>query len=337
MPSSIPVDGTLGALLIATILSSIVYGITLLQVYSYYNSHSSRDRWPLKSFVAFLTLVDSVNVAFVSHASYHLGVTNFGDYLAFLNLPWSFPAIALSAVVLEVSVQHFYAYRIYILRNRSPYLPAAISIVSLTKFSVGIVLGVKGLEHKYWQGNTFRNIFISTLSCEVLCNVLVTLGMVHTLLSNRTQVRKTNTVLNLLAIYIINSGLLNLVLSISSMILFAQYRNALIYTAPTFLGIRLYFCAFMSILNSRSTLRETLNGPGYVVATFTQLAAHIPSDTTAQSGVQVTKETNSTGFNRVASESCPQSQVSPFTPFVDIVASDNEKFPVSPAPVVSTV
>jgi len=334
MPS---VDETLGALLIATILSSIVYGITLLQVYSYYNSHSSSDRWPLKCFVAFLTLVDSVNVVFVSHSIYFLGVTNFGDYSAFLNLPWSFPAMDLSAVVLEVCVQHFYAYRIYLLRSGSPYLPAAISIVSLTKFGVGFVLGVKGLEHKYWQGNTFRNLFISTLSCEVLCNVLVTLGMVYTLLSNRTRVRRTNTVLNLLAIYIINCGMLNLVLSIFSMILFAQYRNALIYTAPTFLGIRLYFCAFMSILNSRSTLRETLNGSGHVVTTLTQLTAHRPSTTTAQYGVQVTKETSKTSSNRVASESLPQFQVSYYTPFTDIVTLDNDKFPVSPAPAVMTV
>ncbi len=30
---------------------SSIYGVTWLQVYSYYNSHCSRDRWPLKSFV----------------------------------------------------------------------------------------------------------------------------------------------------------------------------------------------------------------------------------------------------------------------------------------------
>ena len=33
---------------------SSIYGITLLQLYSYYNSHCSRDRWPLKSFVSVL-------------------------------------------------------------------------------------------------------------------------------------------------------------------------------------------------------------------------------------------------------------------------------------------
>ncbi|KAI9437255.1 hypothetical protein H4582DRAFT_337298 [Lactarius indigo] len=54
MPALIPVDDFHGALLIGTVLSSILYGVTWSQVYSYYNNHCSRDRWPLKSFVAFL-------------------------------------------------------------------------------------------------------------------------------------------------------------------------------------------------------------------------------------------------------------------------------------------
>src|SRR6266702_3741833 len=37
--------------LIAPDRSSSVYGVTWLQVYSYYSIHCSRDRWPLKSFV----------------------------------------------------------------------------------------------------------------------------------------------------------------------------------------------------------------------------------------------------------------------------------------------
>ncbi|KAF8266641.1 hypothetical protein EI94DRAFT_165827 [Lactarius quietus] len=106
MPALIPVNNTLGALFIGTVLSFIIYGVTWLQVYSYYNSHCSRDRWPLKSFVAFLMLVDSVNVALVSHATYEIGVTNFGDYQPF-SLPWSLPAALLSAVVLELSVQQY--------------------------------------------------------------------------------------------------------------------------------------------------------------------------------------------------------------------------------------
>ncbi|KAH9028239.1 hypothetical protein EDB85DRAFT_1621735 [Lactarius pseudohatsudake] len=126
MPALIPVDKIHGALLIATVLSSIIYGVTWSQVYSYYNSHSSRDRWPLRSFVAFLMLVDSANLVFLIYSTYQLIITDFGDYEFTTFTPWSQAGVVVSTVVLEVSVQHFYAYRIYCLSWRSPYLPAAI-------------------------------------------------------------------------------------------------------------------------------------------------------------------------------------------------------------------
>ncbi|KAH9040334.1 hypothetical protein EDB83DRAFT_2318382 [Lactarius deliciosus] len=60
--------------------SSSLYGVTWLQVYYYYNDHCSRDRWPLKFFVAFLMLVDTINLVFIIYEPYLVAITNFGDY-----------------------------------------------------------------------------------------------------------------------------------------------------------------------------------------------------------------------------------------------------------------
>ena len=76
--------------------------------------------------------------------------------------------------------------------------------------------------------HSYQHIFLATLSCDLICDILVTLGMVYTLLRNRSLVQRyvrakpkchnlvyketlvrTNTVLNLLAIYAINCGILN--------------------------------------------------------------------------------------------------------------------------------
>ncbi|KAI9435944.1 hypothetical protein H4582DRAFT_490993 [Lactarius indigo] len=265
MPAIIPVDDFLGAMLIGTVLSSILYGVTWSQVYSYYNIHCSRDRWPLKSFVAFLMLVDSANLVFVIYPTYQLTITNFGDYGFTNTTPWSQAAIALSSIVLEVSVQHFYAYRIYCLGWRSLYLPAVISIISLTEFGIGIVYSTKVLMHPH-EWSPFQGFFVATMSFKVLCDVLITVGMVYTLLSNRTRVRS---VLNLLAIYAVNCGTLHLMFAISCVILFTKSPHTLKYTPSLFIMVRLSLCAFMAILNSRDNLRDTLDGPGGVVSTFT--------------------------------------------------------------------
>ncbi|KAH9016375.1 hypothetical protein EDB83DRAFT_2321168 [Lactarius deliciosus] len=273
MPALIPVDDFHGALLIAAVLSSIIYGVTWLQVYSYYNSHCSRDRWPLKSFVAFLMLVDTANLVFVIYTTYQLIVTNFGVYLPTEYAPWGqaqyvFFGSSQSKPLLKG--RSFYAYRIYC-RWRSPYLPVAIagahsheqSVISLTEFGLGLGITLV-VSVRYKNG-----FFVATLSVKVLCDVLITFGMVYTLLTNRTRVRRTNSVLNLLAIYAVNCGTLHLVFAISSVIMFAKSPYTLKYTPSLLIMIRLSLCAFMAILNSRDNLRETLDGPGGVVSTFT--------------------------------------------------------------------
>ncbi|KAI9459719.1 hypothetical protein BJY52DRAFT_357546 [Lactarius psammicola] len=315
MPALYPMDNYLGALFIGTVLSSIVYGVTWLQVYSYYNGHCSKDRWPLKSLVAFLMLVDSANLVFCVYPTYYMVVTNFGDYSATIFPPCKHfqKALALTTVILDVSVQHFYAFRIYHLGWRSPYLPAAISIVSLAEFGVGTVYGLKALTQPNEPVSHIVAIFIATLSCKVVCDVLITVGMVYTLLSNRTQVRRTNTVLNLLAIYTINCGILHLVFAISCVILFAKYLNGLIYTPSLLIMVRLSLCAFMSILNSRDNLRETLNGPGGVVVTFTQLNVRTPSTTVPLGAQDTTEASNNNNNSTAVPKGLPPDSVSLFS------------------------
>jgi len=276
-----------------------------LQVYSYYNSHYSSDRWPLRTFVAFLMLVESANVAFVMHANYHICVTNFGDYQANQFLPWSLPVVALSGFILEVSVEHFYAYRTYRLSRNSPYLLAAISAVSLTSFGIGILYCVKVLKHIHVPGSHFLGFAFATLSCKVLCDLFITVGMVFTFLSNRTSVRRTNNTLNILTFYAINCGSLNLVFVISYVTLLATSRSEFLYAPSFFITIRLYFCSFMSILNSRDNRREMLDGPEDVVTTRTQLKARL--GTTVPCAVRVTTETS---VNMAAPKSLPPVPVS---------------------------
>ncbi|KAH9027106.1 hypothetical protein EDB85DRAFT_145756 [Lactarius pseudohatsudake] len=313
MPALIPVDNTLGALFIGTVLSSILFGVTWLQVYYYYDDHCSRDRWPLKSFVAFLMLVDTANLALVIYGSYRVVITNFGDYQfnTFTTVSWGQSAVTLSAIVIDVSVQHFYAYRIYHLGGRSPYLPAAISVVSLTGLSFGTAYSTEVLHHTHDLSHSFE-FSVSSLSCKVLCDVLITVGMVYYLLSNRTQVRRINNVLNLLAIYFINCGTLHLVFSISCVTLMAMSRDTLIYIPSLFIMVRLSLCAFMAILNSRDYLRETLDGPEGLV-TLTQL--EVRTVTTVPWGAQDTAEA-------IANKAIPKSHL-PLSVPSDTSSSDS--------------
>ncbi|KAH9053228.1 hypothetical protein EDB87DRAFT_275220 [Lactarius vividus] len=179
---------------------------------------------------------------------------------------------------------------------------------------------------------SYQGLSIAALSCKVLCDVFITSGMVYYLLRNRTQIRRTNNVLNLLAIYSVNCGTLHLVFAISSVTLLAKYRDALIYAPSLFIMFRLSLCAFMAILNSRDSLRETLDGQDGVVATLTQLKAHTGQGTMVPCDTQDTTEANT---NAAISKGLPPHSVYSDTSFsASVIAFDRERYAVPPDVVI---
>ncbi|KIY50434.1 hypothetical protein FISHEDRAFT_71491 [Fistulina hepatica ATCC 64428] len=143
-------DNTLGATFIGIILSTILFGITLLQSYLYFVDGSSNDPTFLKCFVGTLLAIDSFHVALIVHANYFYTVTHFGNYEELELTVWSLDAQIAVGVVLSTMVQWFYAYRTYqlsfrrdfitpIVIVRTTHIPPPSSIVELTRLDMFLV------------------------------------------------------------------------------------------------------------------------------------------------------------------------------------------------------
>ncbi|EJD50472.1 hypothetical protein AURDEDRAFT_160373 [Auricularia subglabra TFB-10046 SS5] len=111
MPTAVPVDITLGASLIGLILSSIVFGVTCLQVYEYYTDNSG-DKLFLRYLVAGVAVLDSLHVILISHSMYFFLVTNFGDYVRLAKVVWSLPATVAVADAIACIVQPYASHRL---------------------------------------------------------------------------------------------------------------------------------------------------------------------------------------------------------------------------------
>jgi len=264
MPALIPVGNVLGAFFLGVILSSILYGVTCLQVYSYFSKHCQNDRLFLKCFVAFLLILDSLQLALVVHGFYVAGVINFGDYLADLKAPWSLKVQSILGIFLTVSVQQFYALRIYHLSMGRVHIPAFIFILSLAELGLGFVYLVHCFQYPYFtQAKIQIPNSTAGLSIQVACDLTITASMVYYILTRHdTIAKRANLAITaVLALYCINSGALTLVFAIACLATFVRDSLTLIYAPFFFVLVRLYACAFMSVLNSRDRLRASLNAP----------------------------------------------------------------------------
>lgn len=255
--------------MIGVILSSIVFGVTWLQVYLYYTQYSSRDSISLKIFVAVLTALDSLHLALLGHGLYIILVTNFGNYLADSQAPWTLVVQSIIGVVVTTCIQYFYAFRVFRLSQRKNiYAPVVICVISTAEFGF-----VVGFVAKSFQAGAFAKNGVtvpfgtSALVLEVLCGMLITTSMVYYILQQRTKIKKTGApgtshVLNLIMSYVVNSGALNLVFATACLITYVKFPNTLIYAPFFFILVRLYPCSFMTILNSRVHIRSRLRSCG---------------------------------------------------------------------------
>jgi len=169
-------------------------------------------------------------------------------------------------------IQQFYAFRIFQLSQRTNIsVPLAICILSAAEFGFGVAFTVKSFQIGAFAQNTPSVPYgASSLALEVVCGVLITTSMVYYILQQRSGVKKTNRVLNLVVLYVINSGALNLVFATACLITYVKYPKTLIYAPFFFILVRLYPCSFMTILNSRVHIRSRLRGTeGRTIVTIT--------------------------------------------------------------------
>ncbi|KAK0231182.1 hypothetical protein IW262DRAFT_464028 [Armillaria fumosa] len=144
-------DGTLGATLIGVVIGSMIYGLSLLQLYSYITGRcSDKDGFFLKAFIAVLMSVNSLHLILVCHSLYYYTITHFADFEALAVSIWSAAVHIPVGAVVSSLVQFFYAYRLFLLNGRKYAVPTTIIFFSVLQTAMGISLAVKMSTIRYF-------------------------------------------------------------------------------------------------------------------------------------------------------------------------------------------
>ncbi|KAK0202256.1 hypothetical protein DFS33DRAFT_1386553 [Desarmillaria ectypa] len=98
---------TIGAAYVGAMLSSLLFGITVLQVFIYYKDYP--NDWRLYRYsVGIIWVLDAFHLSLTIHAIYHYTVDSFGDYVALGNVIWSYKLQILINVIIILFVQRYY-------------------------------------------------------------------------------------------------------------------------------------------------------------------------------------------------------------------------------------
>ncbi|TCD61641.1 hypothetical protein EIP91_008129 [Steccherinum ochraceum] len=249
-PGAPAVDTTLlallGPLLVGGLMSMVLYGITCAQTFVFYQK-SLADRWPLKLTVFVLWFIDTFDVFLNGHILYYYLVVNFLNPLALTVPVWSILLhVTVTAVSNCISVYHTS------LANEREKLDS----VYIHQLATSIVITAKAFGRTFIGLQALSSLFYTDFAAVLAADLTVALSLTYFLHISRTGLKKTESLINVLILYTINTGLLTALDSSAGLVLFVVMPNNLVYVAFYLQLSKLYVNAYLATLNARETLRD---------------------------------------------------------------------------------
>jgi len=110
---------------------------------------------------------------------------------------------------------------------------------------------------------------LASLACDAACDSFITLTLVYYLHTSRTGFKRTESLINRLITWTINTGLLTSIFAIADFICILTMESNLVYVGVFFVVSKLYTNSILASVNMRATLKK---------------GSHIISGTTLESG-----------------------------------------------------
>ncbi|KAJ6579980.1 hypothetical protein DFH09DRAFT_1275734 [Mycena vulgaris] len=250
-----PLNGTLGSIEIGGVVSTFLFGIVTLQVYSYYRDYP-RDSRALKGFVALIWFLELGHAIATWHAVFTLSVTFYGQPAHIAAPPHSLQTTLLFSAPIYALVQIFFANRVRVLSGRSLVMIVC-CFLTLLRFTCSMAMlvltmiqGLAILQVRY------RWLMAAGLSLGATVDLVIAVSMCACLWELRhSMFQRSKLVADLIMAWSIESGLATSGISFIQLFLFLT-RDDLVWFPFFLVTARLFSNSLMVSLNDRHLLRS---------------------------------------------------------------------------------
>lgn len=260
-------NSTFGAYLIGVYVSLIVYGITILQTFIYFQNYWS-DGIVMKSIVASLWTLETVRQAFSAHAAYHYLVINYFNPPELERNVWTIPINTLTTAIIILITHFCFIQRVWYVSKKNKWIVAGLTIICLVHFGVMVALFEEMwravMLSDYRKSNT---LIFTALALSLVTDGSISIALTYFLYSNRTGIPSTDSVVNRIIALIVNNGILLSGSDVVIVILVSIMSHNFIYMGVFQVVGNLYVNAVLATLNARNHLRahqkqKELSGSG---------------------------------------------------------------------------
>lgn len=249
----IDIGRTFGALFIGVTFAAVLFGLSCVQAFVYFQTHKGSGTTFYKLAVIFLWTLDALHLSLIVHCVYYYLVINYTDVGALPEIVWSFKLQIIIDVLIVFGVHSLYVYRIWIIsKGRSRTFSIVAGMIVLSGSCVAIVL-----IWVLYRCRVFSDLIkiewttYMALGAITIADVVIASSLCYLLATSRSGFSSTDSLITKLMTYIINTGSLTSICSMIAMITCAVMPNNFIFLAVEFLVAKLYVNSFLALLNAR--------------------------------------------------------------------------------------
>ncbi|KAK0202186.1 hypothetical protein DFS33DRAFT_1059382 [Desarmillaria ectypa] len=257
LPKDLNINSTLGAVLIGFAVACCVYGILVTQVFRYFSRYPY-DRPVYKGLVLLILLLETIDQTFIGHVVYHYTISNFANVLALVQatVTWSFILQQTIGAIVGCIVKTSFALRVWRFSERNMFITGIILLLTYGQLGLAITFTIKAFELTgVFEVVHLRALGSTSLGVGVLTDLVTALSLCYFLNKLRTGYHKSDSLVNSLVLYAINTGALTSAVSLSTLILYNIMPTNLVFVACFFILSKLYAISFMATLNTRRIVR----------------------------------------------------------------------------------
>lgn len=244
------VEEKLGMTLLGVVFSSMLYGITLSQTYTYFRRFPL-DPLSIKLMVLIMSIMDTASAFLITHAGWFYLVQDESIDIS----SWSLNSELALSMVISGLVEAFLVFRVWMLSEKRVPLTVVLVAMALLHFVSGEYSAA--LCFKLQNFSRFEALEVPSilrLASGALCDTAIAISLCYFLNQKRTGFKRTDKIIDHLIVYSINTGMLTSITSIVCLITYAVMPITWVYLALCFLLSKLYANTFLCSLNSRQIL-----------------------------------------------------------------------------------
>jgi hypothetical protein len=265
------ISNTIGAVIIGWGLSCLFFGMLCIQVWAYYQRYTN-DSTSYKVLVLSLWILEALHQAFVGHIAWYYIVDNRGSLLVLLNPPvWTLSVQTLLGALVGLIVKTCFGLRVWKFSKGNYLVTGLILGMALAQFATAVVFTIRSFHLRVGQADEITTLASTALSLGVATDIFTAASLSYFLHRMRTGYKKSDTLINRLIVYSVNTGTLTSVFSVAVLVAYNLMPDNLVFIALYFILSKLYANSCLATLNTRrfvhgrGTDREEATIPTFVM------------------------------------------------------------------------